>query len=693
MVDQHDPRGSQPAGAAQAPLTKPALHSKSLLNAQLNYWMSRPSFDKQSDPLVGTTIAERYRVDAVIDQGAMGRVYSGTHIAMRKRVAIKVLRPELTRVPEVMERFAREARAAAHINHPHVASATDFGELGNGAVFLVLEFVEGTTLRSVVEGGPLPLRRVLPIIKQIASALQAANALSIVHRDLKPENVMLVQSDSGEDFVKVLDFGVAKVPIDFTGNPETPSGKGTQITKAGMVFGTPDYMAVEQALGQDVDGRADLYSLGVIAYELITGRRPFRSNHEFGVIGQQLTGKAPPMRKRAPWVTVPDEVEQMVLRLLETDVNKRVASASEVLDQVTLLLQALPVDWPDPAVPTAEQLDAADEDLADPDPSSQASVARRPPANGLVGWHARLPEPLCLVPLWVYIATSVLFVIGGFGIVLGFMLQGKGTDEAEQRELAAKERAIPTRAVPSVAPSMDSTPTNPQTESPELAAMTDAQRARMSELDSAKRAGDLAIAALLARHSTDGWLRVQLARTYVPGSNTPTDIPATPDAKEALKYVSEGVRMDPALIGNKYVAGVLWYTAQHRDTREATFKLLTEEMLAAGADIMYDLAVTDGVPSQVAEGAKRWLHSADFRAVASAEARVAGELVTASSCDDLTSVLPKVIRGGDERSVVYLRSPQLARHCVEQLPECQPCLDRMKSLRDAAEQVETRLRH
>jgi hypothetical protein len=240
---------------------------------------------------------------------------------------------------------------------------------------------------------------------------------------------------------------------------------------------------------------------------------------------------------------------------------------------------------------------------------------------------------------------------------------------------------------------MDSTPTNPQTESPELAAMTDAQRARMSELDSAKRAGDLAIAALLARHSTDGWLRVQLARTYVPGSNTPTDIPATPDAKEALKYVSEGVRMDPALIGNKYVAGVLWYTAQHRDTREATFKLLTEEMLAAGADIMYDLAVTDGVPSQVAEGAKRWLDSADFRAVASAEARVAGELVTASSCDDLTSVLPKVIRGGDERSVVYLRSPQLARHCVEQLPECQPCLDRMKSLRDAAEQVETRLRH
>src|SRR5690606_6427804 len=155
--------------------------------------------DKHSDPLVGTTIAERYRVEAVIDQGAMGRVYSGTHIAMRKRVAIKVLRPELTRVPEVMERFAREARAAAHINHPHVASATDFGELGNGAVFLVLEFVEGTTLRSVIEGGPLPSRRVLPIIKQIASALQAANALSIVHRDLKPENVMLVQSDTGED--------------------------------------------------------------------------------------------------------------------------------------------------------------------------------------------------------------------------------------------------------------------------------------------------------------------------------------------------------------------------------------------------------------------------------------------------------------------------------------------------------------
>lgn len=658
--------------------------------ALLNSWMSRPSFDKQSDPLVGTVIADRYRVDAVLDQGAMGRVYSGTHIAMRKRVAIKVLRPELTRVPEVMERFAREARAAAHISHPHVAGATDFGELGNGAVFLVLEFVEGTTLRSVIEHGPLPLRRALPIIKQIASALQAANALSIVHRDLKPENVMLVKSETGEDFVKVLDFGVAKVPIDFTGNPATPSGKGTQITKAGMVFGTPDYMAVEQALGQDVDGRADLYSLGVIAYELITGRRPFRSNHEFGVIGQQLTGKAPSMRKRAPWVAVPDNVEQLVLKLLETDINKRIGSATEVLDQVGALLQALPEDWPDPGVPTTEQLDAADDEATEAELSSPKLPSRRS-ASGLTGWHSRLPEPLCLVPLWVYISTAVLFVIGGFGIVLGFVLQGRGTNEAEQRELAARERALPRSVVPAAVTSSGETQGEP-VRSQSTEPLGDPQQARMKELEAAKRAGDLAVAALLARHPGDGWLRVQLARTFVPGSNTPSEVPTTPNAKEALKFVSEGVRMDPALIGNKFVAGVLWYTAQHRETREATFKLLSEEMLAAGADIIYDLAVTEGVPAPVAENARNWLRTPDFRAAASTEARLAAELVTATTCDAFRGVLEKVSQAGDTRALAYLRGPQVARLCAESLADCEPCKGEMKPLRQRIEQLDARLR-
>lgn len=656
--------------------------------------MSRPSFDKQGDPLVGTTIAGRYRVDAVIDQGAMGRVYSGTHIAMRKRVAIKVLRPELTRVPEVMERFAREARAAAHINHPHVAGATDFGELSTGAVYLVLEFVEGTTLRSVIEHGPLPLRRVLPIVKQIASALQAANALSIVHRDLKPENVMLVRSETGEDFVKVLDFGVAKVPIDFTGNPETPTGKSTQITKAGMVFGTPDYMAVEQALGQDVDGRADLYSLGVIAYELITGRRPFRSNHEFGVIGQQLTGKPPAMSKRAPWVTVPENVEQMVQRLLETDVNKRTPSATDFMDHVSQVQQSLAEDWPDPQVPTAEQLDAADEDTqVENEAEPGRGAGRAGSKRGLAALHAQLPEPLSLLPLWVYLAVAALFVLGGFGIVLGFVLQGRGTDDAEQQELAAKERSFQAAAMPTASGANVETaaPEVRKVSSAELAALTEVQRARLVELEAAKKAGDLAIAALLARHPNDGWLRVQLARTCMPGGNTLADIPGAPNAKEALRYVGEGVRMDPALIGNKYVAGVLWYTAQHRDTRDATFKLLSEEMLAAGADIIFDLAVTDGVPAQVADNAKRWLATPDFRAAASVEARVAGDLVTAASCDALRAALERASEVGDERSGAFLESPAIDKLCAD-MADCDLCDANGTTIRNVADQLAARLK-
>src|SRR5687768_6780239 len=204
----------------------------------------------------------------------MGKVYAAEHVHMRKKLAVKVLHRELTSVPEVVARFEREAMAAANVDHPNVAAATDFGKLADGAVFLVLEFVQGKNLRDEIAAGPFPVPRALHIARQIAFALGAAHAQGIVHRDLKPENVMLIDKGGDPDFVKVLDFGIAKVPI---GEVSAAANKGQIITKAGMVFGTPEYMAPEQALGQPVDGRADLYALGVILSEMVSGNRDRKS--------------------------------------------------------------------------------------------------------------------------------------------------------------------------------------------------------------------------------------------------------------------------------------------------------------------------------------------------------------------------------------------------------------------------------
>jgi eukaryotic-like serine/threonine-protein kinase len=288
-----------------------------------------------ADPRVGTVLAERYRLDALLGEGGMGRVYAAEHVLMRKKLAVKILHRELTSVPEVVARFEREAMAAANIDHPNVAAATDFGKLVDGAVFLVLEYVQGENLRDQIAAGPMAVERALGIARQIASALGSAHALNIVHRDLKPENVMLVDKGDEPDFVKVLDFGIAKVPIG-----EAQEGGGRPITKVGMVFGTPEYMAPEQALGQNVDGRADLYALGVILYEMLTGVRPFGSQSQVGILGQQLSKPPPSFAERAPGVQVPPSVEQLALKLLQKEASDRFQSAADVVQAIDELVGA-----------------------------------------------------------------------------------------------------------------------------------------------------------------------------------------------------------------------------------------------------------------------------------------------------------------------------------------------------------------
>src|ERR1700733_1883495 len=222
------PKSSPSSGEPEALAPKPPTLRKS----------ERPSARPGgSASMLGQTLSGRYRIERIVGEGGMGTVYAVEHMHMRKRLAVKILHPEMTRRPEVVARFEREALAAAHIDHPNVAAATDFGKLDDGSFFLALEYVEGQGLREALTAGRLELGRALHVVRQIASALWRAHALGIVHRDLKPENVMLVRRDDDPDFVKVLDFGIAKVPVGSLVGEHKASGQA--LTQLGMGAGPP----------------------------------------------------------------------------------------------------------------------------------------------------------------------------------------------------------------------------------------------------------------------------------------------------------------------------------------------------------------------------------------------------------------------------------------------------------------------
>jgi serine/threonine protein kinase len=234
--------------------------------------------------LVGQVIAERYHILAKLGEGGMGRVYLAEHMRMGRRCALKVMNPHLLHDPDSVGRFNREAANASRITHPNVAAIYDFGETADDIVYLAMELVEGESLATILaQEGKLPERRAIGICHQIADALGAAHDLEIVHRDLKPDNVMVSRSRAGRDLVKVVDFGIAKA---------TRGGAQT-VTRTGFVVGTPAYMSPEQILGDTLDGRSDLYSLGCILYEMLAGERPFAGPSGEVSIHQRLTEPPP----------------------------------------------------------------------------------------------------------------------------------------------------------------------------------------------------------------------------------------------------------------------------------------------------------------------------------------------------------------------------------------------------------------
>jgi serine/threonine protein kinase len=322
--------------AAEAAKPKEAAPKKQSDSQPHTVSLAAPKTDAppKTDGIIGTLIDGRYLIKRLIGEGGMGLVYEAEHMEIGRRVAVKVLHAMYTRQSEVLARFRSEARAATRIGHPHIIDVFDSGTTVDGAVYFVMEFLQGRDLMQLIEDeGPLPAARAIAIARQICQALRAAHKAGILHRDLKPENVFLVKRDGHNDFVKVLDFGIAKTM-------EAVTERVGRLTNPGVAMGTPEYMAPEQAAGQPVDARADVYAVGAIIYEMMCGRPPHEGTNIMEVLTRKATVAPTPLEVLRP--DVPRDLERLVMRTLAISPDLRPQSMESMAQELGRLTGAIP---------------------------------------------------------------------------------------------------------------------------------------------------------------------------------------------------------------------------------------------------------------------------------------------------------------------------------------------------------------
>jgi serine/threonine protein kinase len=315
------------------------------------------------DPYLGRVIAGRYRLEARLGEGGMGVVYRSRHVLIDRVVAIKLIRPDLRGETHLRAWMLREARAANRVDHAHIVDIHDVGETEDGELYLVMEYLVGTPLAAECSKGPMTMTRAVDILEQMCAALARAHDLGVVHRDLKSDNIMLTVRGGRRDFVKILDFGLAGL------------ARESRLAPKGAVFGTPEYMSPEQARGEDATALSDLYALGILFYEMITGQLPFRSGDRDKLLELQRSGSTVRPRELRP--EVPETAENIIMKLLEKDPKKRFRDGHHLQEELKALQRALPsTPW------EAQQTDTP---VAPPPP---------PPAQspGVVEWSRRAAQ-------------------------------------------------------------------------------------------------------------------------------------------------------------------------------------------------------------------------------------------------------------------------------------------------------------
>ena len=283
-----------------------------------------PATAPEQDRLLGRTLDGKVRLERLLGKGGTGRVYAGTQVSLGRRVAVKVMRPDLDAEDESSfeDRFFREASLAGQLQHPNIVTVHDYGRTADGVCYIVMELLGGSDLKALMKQGPIPPARTLVIFEQIVRGLRVAHRAGLVHRDVKPGNIRLVEGEDGRDFVKVLDFGLVKGTED------------AEITQDGTFLGTPHYAAPEQVRGEEADGRSDLYAVGVMLYRALCGKLPYWSQNPMAIAMAQVREPYPPMGERAPEVTVDPGLEAIARRCMHKERARRYPDADALLADV-----------------------------------------------------------------------------------------------------------------------------------------------------------------------------------------------------------------------------------------------------------------------------------------------------------------------------------------------------------------------
>ena len=424
--------------------------------------MARPA----DETLIGRTIAGKFSIESFIGGGAMGQVYRARQIALEKTVAVKVMHRDLLADETFATRFHREAKAASRLDHPNSLRVIDFGAEPDGLLYIAMEFLDGRDLLKLnFEEWPLSGERIARILMQALAALAVAHDMGVVHRDLKPENIMILRgtNDEGQsaDIVKVCDFGIAKITARVPGkdsNPPSaraasaPAGMKGPSTTEGLVVGTPEYMSPEQGKGEPLDLRTDLYAIGVILFQLLTGRVPFEAETALGVVLKHVTEEPP--KPSSIKAAIDPRLEAICLKAMRKNRGERYQSAREMRTDLRAVLEGVmppalvsgndvvaPSSEPMAHAPTlrahASELDPAGEGSGDGGPSEGA--APRTTAKGTLSGTMALPDLPIERPKWIPFALIVLLMTL-VGVVLGVSIMGKGHGEPAGDETKVQGR-------------------------------------------------------------------------------------------------------------------------------------------------------------------------------------------------------------------------------------------------------------
>ncbi|MFO7563057.1 MAG: serine/threonine-protein kinase [Enhygromyxa sp.] len=463
--------GDDGAGKHSTSIELEAEDIVELRTAQRSSWNEAPNTEElaaAASTRIGTVVGKRYRVDRLLGVGGMGAVFAATHLALGKTYALKILHDVYGRDPDIIDRFMREARAATQTGHPNIIDVVDIGtidedEQDGGDLYFVMELLEGTDLGTVIrQSGPLAIRRAVHIGRQICKALAAAHEAGIVHRDLKSENVVLTVKGGDPDFVKVLDFGICK-QIDTASSSQTTPG---------MVMGSPDYMAPEQAAGASADAKSDIYALGTIMFEMLTGRLPFTGRNAIDVLMKKGGGPAPKVTQLRP--EVPPPLVEVVARCLSRDLSRRPESMKALEYELTRAIEGrasavaavmgLQID-PEAAASASGSAprasgEASPEDDAERPAEPIVTVHDQAAARSVAAAAAASSDPPPRRKPWLWIGLGAAAVVG-LGLLIGPERIFGSEDQGSKHEVAPPELdAAPEPSEPSEPSETDGVPSS-----------------------------------------------------------------------------------------------------------------------------------------------------------------------------------------------------------------------------------------